>query len=277
MHGSGRGVRPSRAPFLVAALAAVILVPGVAAGRQAVLPTLYVAYTMNCTFSISDDSGRRVSAIPPGTYQVLVTTPVVFADVDLSGQAPNDFTACKSYVQFQLSGPGVSLSTTLQEGDEDKELLKATFAPSATYTAQDLNQPSVAHASFTTLASGTPTTPKSPYGATSGGSVQKSLVGSAQNPNVRATLTGALNAAGKPTLTAKGKPVSVLKTGRYKLAITDRDAKASFTLEAVHGGAVKDLTTTPFVGKKSVTLVLTPGRWMYYSDRGKASYFLVTN
>ena len=85
---------------------------------------------MSCTFTITDDNGRRVSSIPPGTYQVLVTTPMVFADVDLSGIF--DMTACKSFVQFQLAGPGVNLSTTLQEGDEDKELLRAVFQPSAT-------------------------------------------------------------------------------------------------------------------------------------------------
>ena len=42
-------------------------------------------FPYNCTFSITDDSGRRVSSIPPGTYQVSIRTPVSFAEVDLSG------------------------------------------------------------------------------------------------------------------------------------------------------------------------------------------------
>ena len=42
------------------------------------LPTLYVNYTMNCTFSIVDDAGRPVTTIAPGSYQVEVTTPIMF-------------------------------------------------------------------------------------------------------------------------------------------------------------------------------------------------------
>jgi hypothetical protein len=274
-------------PTLVAAIAmAAVLVPvGGASSRdngEQALPTLYVHYTMNCTFSIVDDSGNPVTSIAPGNYQVEVTTPIMFklavpGGVGVDKIAPNDFTGCKGWVQFQLTGPGVNLFTTLDSGCDAFLVLPAqTFKPNSTYTAQDLNQPSVAHASFTTLASGTPPIPVSPYGPTSGkGTSQQELVGSLQRSAVRATLVGALSPTGKPTLTNNGKPVSVLKAGRYRFSITDRDPKASFTLEAVNGGLVKDLTQASFVGKHSVTLMLTSGRWMYYSNRGKASYFLV--
>jgi hypothetical protein len=279
-------VRVRRALTLTAVLvAAAVLAPLGSASRQAggapALPTLYVQYAMNCTFGIFDDAGRPVNAIAPGTYQVEVETPIMFklvrpGGVTVDNIAPNDFTGCKGWVQFQLTGPGVNLFTTLDSGcDAFLILPQQTFKPNATYTAQDLNQPSVAHASFSTLASGSPIAPKSPYGTTSGkGTVQQDLVGSAQ---LRATLTGALSAVGKPTLTTKGKPVSVLKTGRYKFAVSDQDPKGSFILEAVNGGTVKNLTTAPFVGRHSVTVLLTPGRWMYYSKRGRAYYFLVTN
>src|SRR5262249_31967117 len=120
------GPFPHARPLLTAVLASLSLavVPAGGARTADVLPTLYVAYTMHCTFAITDDSGRRVASIPPGTYQVLVTTPMVFADVDLSGIF--DMTACKGFVQFQLTGPGVNLQTTLQDGDEDKEMLRGT-------------------------------------------------------------------------------------------------------------------------------------------------------
>jgi hypothetical protein len=276
-------------PTLVAAIAvAVVLAPaGGASSRDTgspALPTLYVNYTMNCTFSIVDDSGKPVTSIAPGNYQVEVTTPIMFklavpGGVGVDKIAPSDFTGCKGWVQFQLTGPGVNVFTTLDSGCDAFLVLPAqSFKPSATYTAQDLNQPSVAHASFTTLASGTPPTPTSPYGPTSGkGTLQQDLVGSLQRTALKGTLTGALSPAGRLTLTNRGKPVSVLKAGRYKFAITDRDPKASFTLEAVNGGVVKDLTQAPFVGTHSVTLTLSSGRWMYYSNRGKASYFLVTS
>src|SRR5262249_61402514 len=130
------------------------------------------------------------------------------------------------------------------------------FKPNSTYTAQDLNQPSVAHASFSTLATGSPTIPKSPYGPTSGkGTLQQDIVGSAA---VAGTLTGALSSKGKPTLTTKGKPVTVLKSGRYKFAISDQTKKGAFVVEAVNGGTVKDLTTAPFGRQRSVALGRPP-------------------
>ena len=46
--------------------------------------------------------------------------------------------ACKGSVHFQLTGPGVSLSTTLDDGDNDQALLQGIFQPSGTYVAQDL-------------------------------------------------------------------------------------------------------------------------------------------
>jgi hypothetical protein len=280
-------VRVRWVPTLFAALAlAAVIVPASGASSRdngaPALPTLYVNYTMGCTFSIVDDGGHAVTSIAPGTYQVEVTTPIMFKLAVPGGTssdkiAPNDFTGCKGWVQFQLTGPGVSLFTTLDSGcDAFLILPEQTFKPNSTYTAEDLNQPSVARASFTTLASGSPTAPKSPYGPTSGkGTLQQDLVGSLQRSAVKATLAGAVDAKGKLSLTNKGKRVSVLKAGRYKFAITDRSPKASFTLEAVNGGLVKALSQGSFVGKHSVTVVLTSGRWMYYSNRGKASYFLV--
>jgi len=276
-------------PTVIAALAvAAVLVPASGASSRAggtpALPTLYVQYTMNCTFGIFDDAGRPVSSIPPGSYQVEVETPVMFklvrpGGVSTDNIAANDFTGCKGWVQFQLTGPGVNIFTTLDSGcDAFLILPEQTFKPSSTYTAQDLNQPNVARATFSTLATGTPVAPKSPYGPTSGkGTLQQDLVGSeAGKSALKGTLTGALSPKGKLTLLSKGKLVSILKAGRYKVAITDQSAKASFTLEAVNGGTVKDLTTAPFVGKHTVTVQLSAGRWMYYANRGKASYFLVT-
>jgi hypothetical protein len=282
---------PVRRALTVAAvmvLAAVLTPLGNAARRStgaSSLPTLYVQYTMNCTFSIVDDSGHPVTSIAPGDYQLEVSTPIMFKLVHPGGTtsdeiAPNDFSGCKGWVQFQLTGPGVNVFTTLDSGCDAYLIVpEQTFKPNSTYTATDLNQPSVARASFTTTATGTPTAPtKSAYGTTSGkGTSQQDIVGSLQRGAVKGTLSGALSARGKPSLTSKGKLVSVLRTGRYTFAIDDLDKKGSFTLEAVSGGTVKDLTSVPFVGRHSVTLNLTPGRWMYYAVRGRAYYFLVTN
>src|SRR4051794_38266320 len=118
-------VRVRRVSSLIAVLvlAGVCVSSGSAARRDGAggaLPTLYVAYTINCTFAIMDDQGRRVSSIAPGTYQVEVSTPIMFKLVVPNGPtdqiAPNDFTGCKGWVQFQLTGPGVNLFTTLDAG-----------------------------------------------------------------------------------------------------------------------------------------------------------------
>ena len=148
--------RSSRARIYVAALVVASLLLPVRPGRAdssppaSSLPALYVNYTMNCTFTMTDDAGKTLTSVAPGNYQILVTSPVPFAAVDLSGI--NDMTACKGFAQFALSGPGVSVTTTMDNGDSDNAVLYATFAPSSTYTAVDNIQPAVAHFSFTTTA-----------------------------------------------------------------------------------------------------------------------------
>src|SRR3954452_9253802 len=98
-----------------AALGAVAAAPSAQAG----FPSLYVNYkTEDCTFRVTNDSGSAVTTIAPGSYQVVISTPDPFGAF---GQT-DGLAACKGFVQFRLSGPGVSLSTTLDYGDEASEL-----------------------------------------------------------------------------------------------------------------------------------------------------------
>jgi hypothetical protein len=279
-------VRARRASVLIVVLAfaAVFASAGSAGSRDdgPSIPTLYVQYAMNCTFSIVDDQGKPVSSIAPGTYQVEVSTPVMFKLVVPGGPsnqiAPNDFTGCKGWVQFQLTGPGVALSTTLDAGCDAYLTLPATaFKPGSTYVAQDLNQPAATRTTITTLSSGTPTLPPSPYTPTSGkGTPSQDLVGSDIKKTLAGTLTGTLSSKGAPTLMRKGRTVSIIASGRYRFAITDRDAKAGFTLQPV-GGKPLALTAPRFVGTHSVTVTLKAGRWTYSSGGGGPHTFLVTS
>jgi hypothetical protein len=282
------GVRLRFVSFVVAVIAAAaIAVPGAVAGSRdssPAFPTIYIVYTMNCTFSIVDDRGNPVNTIAPGTYQVEVQTPIMFKLAVPGGPtvdniAPNDWTGCKGWVQFQLTGPGVNMFTTLDSGcDAFLTLPSTTFKPSSTFTAVDLNRPGVTQTTFQTAASGSPVIPTSPYGKTATkGSVQKDLVGSATSVKLAGTLKGSLSAAGKPALTTStGKPVTVLKSGRYRFHIIDQSKRDSFTLQPVKGKA-KDLTAVEFTGPHTVYVTLQPGRWMYYSDAKKAVYFLVSS
>jgi hypothetical protein len=276
-------VRFVSALVAVIALAAIIVSSG-SAGSKAeappALPTLYVSYALNCTFTITDDSGKRVTSIAPGAYQVDVNTPVLFGYLD-----PKDG-GCSGdgygYVNFQLTGPGVNLTTTIDAGCEtDYQFPPTTFKASSTFTAQEMSQPSVTRSVFTTLASGSPPIPtKNAYTPTSGkGTTSQDIVGSGISAAVRGTLTGTLSANGKPTLTSKGKTVSTLKAGRYVFAITDQDPKASFILVIHQTGFLapksNDLTGVAFVGKQRKIVTLKAGTWMYYAARGKFYHFQV--
>jgi len=265
--------------------AAVILVPVGSAklgdNAPAVLPTLYVDYTMNCTFAIFDDNHKRVTSIAPGTYQIQVSTPIMFKLAVPGGPddphlAPNDFTGCRGWVQFQLTGPGINLFSTLDSGCDAFLLLPAqSFKANATYTFQDLNQPAATRTTLPVLDSGTPPVPTSPFSATTGkGTTIGDLVGSAVARALRGTLDATLTASGKSALVSKGKSVSTLKAGRYRFVILDQDPKHSFTL--VTKGKPKELTTDPFVGKHSVSVVLSAGEYTYSAGLGKGHSFRVT-
>jgi len=260
---------------------------GSSTGGVQQLPTLYVEYTMNCTFSILDDNNHPVTSIPPGNYQIFVTTPEMFklvhpGGVGVDNIAANDFSGCKGWVQFQVTGPGINLFSTLDSGCDAFLLLPPqTFKAGQSYVFQDLNQPAVTRTTLNVNLTGAPPVPtKSPYDKLSGkGSTQAPLAGS-QNVTFQGTLKASLSASGKPTLTtAKGKPVSILKTGSYTFAITDQDAKGSFTLQRIKAGSgfkPNDLTGIKFVGHNSKTLTLKAGKWAYSSGHGAAVDFLVT-
>jgi hypothetical protein len=266
-----------RALTAIIGVAAFLAPLGNAAHRDAAFPTLYVEYTLGCTFSITDDTGKPISSIAPGSYQVEVQTPMMFRLINIPDRAPNDFTGCKGWVQFQLTGPGVNLSTTLDIGCESEFLLPATyFKAGSTFVAQDLNQPSVAHASITTLASGTPNAPTNPSGTGNGpGTASTDIVGGGLPTAVQGLVTGTLSAAGKATLMSKGKKLTTIKAGRYRFSIADQNPHSGFMLHPASATATKHLTGTAFVGKHSTIVTLTAGRWTYVSA-GKSASFVVT-
>jgi hypothetical protein len=230
---------------------------------------------MNCTFSIADDAGKAVTTIAPGTYQVSIRTPVSFAEVDLSGIF--DMTACKGFVQFKLTGPGVNAFDNLGDGDNAFDLITETFQPSSTYVAQDLNQPSVARVAFTTAASGSAggTTGSTSSSTSTKGSTQPSLVGSAAIP-FRGSLDAIVFENGRLALSRNGKAVSFLKSGRWTFSVDDESARAGFSVQVLHGKATK-VTGAAYTGSHDVTLQLKPGRWFFFTPGGRKSVFFVTS
>ncbi len=263
---------------LVAAAAGLAVLGAVATGiadaRTAVNPTLYATYRTDCTFALTLDSGAAVVSIPPGSYQVFVSTPFPFAD--------NPPATCE-YPKFRLSGPGVDISTDLSGGGDTTSQLSATFSPSSTYVAQDGQQPALSRTTFVTAASGTPVSPtvtSSAAAPTSSGSKSTDVVGSARTGTaVQGVLIGTVKAtaAGALTLTREGKAVANLKAGRYRVTVDDRSKKSGFILQQVRGRA-RTVTGTSFVGKHTVTVELRAGQWFFYATfLGTKRYFIVTS
>ena len=264
------------ASFAAAFAAAAVMVAGGAPATNSQLPTIYVMYAMNCTFQIVNDQGQPITSIAPGTYQVDVRTPLAFGTVPLANMGVTDMTACKGFPQFQLTGPGVNLFTTMTAGCEADKTFPETFAPSATYVATDQNQPTVARGTFTTLASGTPQTAATPGTPWAGGTQSsQDLVGSGA---VLGTMQGTLATNGALKLTLSGKTVSKVPMGRYTFAVVDKSPKGGFVIIGPKGTIPTDVTGSRFVGKKTKTLKLTPGRWTYYSSGMRdVHYIVVTN
>jgi len=66
-------------------------------------------------------------------------------------------------------------------------------------------------------------------------------------------------------LAKAGKVVKNLRSGTYKLTVSDRSAGHNFELER-QGGKSREITSVPFVGTKTVTVKLTRGVWKVYCD-----------
>jgi hypothetical protein len=233
----------------------------VAPGAQAAFPSLYVDYkTEDCTIRLTNDAGANVTSVAPGTYQIVITTSDPYG---VFGQTEG-LRACKGFVQFRLSGPGVSVYTTLDYGDGASEIYSATFQPGATYTLQDDGNIAGTRRSITVATSGSASlAPSSSKGTPSASS------------NIRGTLHGIVAHNGKLSLRRNGKAVTSLKSGRYAFSVDDQSTKHGFRLQVLKG-KTQTITSVGYVGWQEVTLSLVPGRWSFFSPGGTKTSFVVT-
>jgi hypothetical protein len=214
----------------VAATCASAAMPGI--------PSLYVTYNPDCTFSLSVDPGTSITAtsapgsvLPPGKYDL-----TTYMDNPSSG-----YPCVKP--SFALSGPGVSVQILFpSQAIYDERVI--TLQPSSSYVAQDQNAPSTTARFFSTSATGSSTSllPAKTSSGKGTGETQTDIVGSGIS-HVRGTLTVA---AGVVKL--EGRRVRTLKAGRYELHVTVpvtlRHAKAK-----------------PLTVRRSKQLSLTAGTW----------------
>ncbi len=269
-----------RISVVIAILAVTaVLVPAAMArstGSADNVPTLYVEYTNQCTFSFQNDAGQTVTSIPAGTYEVEVQTPIMFKLITSPNMATGDMTGCGGWVQFQMTGPGVSLASTLDTGCVSSEILPETvFKAGSSYSAVDLNNPSATRTTLT-VTTGTPVAGASPYGTGTGkGESQQQLIGSeSKQTTLLGTIYGSLTSNGSLKVLLKGKAVSSLKAGRYRFTITDKSPKAGFTV-VLSNGKTKTITSSAFVGRHSEFLTLTAGSYAYSTGIGTSHSFKV--
>ena len=94
---------------------------------------------------------------------------------------------------------------------------------------------------------------------------------------LRGTLDGSVTTAGKLVLTLKSKPVTTLKTGRYKLTVLDETSKRGFSLQKDGAKTATSVTTVPYLGRNTILITLNAGKWFYYSpSRGKIAFRVVS-
>ena len=161
---------------------------------------------------------------------------------------------------------------------EFKETINAYFLPNSTYVWHDDGIPDVLY-SFRTSADvlgapPAPTVPKSPVPKSGLPTTSSNdVVGSAIAP-FRGTLVGKVSAAGSLSLAYRGKGITSLLPGRYRITVVDRSSTSGFTLQKVEHSAVS-LTGRAFIGKRSATVRLTSGRWSFGPVLGRIAYAIV--
>ncbi len=253
-----------------ALVAGLLVLAPVAQARRAVGLSLVVTFFTNGTITVTLPDGTPVgttggapTVIPAGFYTVVMNGPG----------------GCISLPLFQLNGPGENINDDMYGGEVDTHNYNAYFQPSSTYTWRSDAAQTVAHTFVTSAAVvGTQTASTGSSAGSSGTSGKASsqdVVGSAVVP-FRGTLTGAVSGAGTVTLTFKGKSARSLKAGRYTISVHDGSSTNGFLLQKLKHAAVK-VTGVVFVGKHSVSIRLTPGRWIVGPRPGKGTYSIVVS
>jgi hypothetical protein len=245
-------VVPVRKALLIPMLLACFLLGGgfafrseAPAATKAVSGTLHAKVGPGFEISLTFDDGTPVTNLPAGEYTVAVR--------DLAEQH-----------NFHLFGPGVEQKTEIATQSE------ATW----TVTFQDQNAYSFqcdAHSSLTgnftvgNLPAPAPVTTHAPD--------PLPLPPAPAPLPLRGQLQATL--AAKTIALAKGKAaVRKLPRGIYVFSISDSTKLDSFDIRQVVGGSfAQQLTTTGFVGRKTVTVELQPGKWKVYSARREQALY----
>lgn len=259
---------PRRRPRNVAAAVVVLgalMLGALTQASSAANPTLDVTFSTDGTITFTLPDGTPVGAtagtppvIPAGYYTLILTGPG----------------GCNELPYFELHGPGENILNDMDLG-EMKATAQAYFLPNSTYTWRDNGIPGVVYTFSTssTVLGAPPAATRLPVKTTPGStSTSTDIVGSSIAP-FRGKLTAVVTAAGRLSLVYKGRSVSRLEAGRYTISVTDRSSTNGVLLKAAKKAV--SVTGGSFVGKRSVSVVLTAGRWLVVRRVGVTSYSIV--
>jgi len=249
---------------VVAGLAA--LVP-TAQARSAANPILRVQWQLDGSVTVTLENGSPVgtrtgapTVIPAGYYTVSMFGPG----------------GCANIPYFTLKGPGENIVENMDGGEMSTYQMNAYFAPNSTYSWHSDVDTNVVY-TFATNASvvGSPPAVVGPKGlaASSHGTAQSQTLLGSTAMTFRGTLNAAVSPAGKVTLTFKGKHVSSLKVGSYKVAVVDSSATNGLMLQKIK--RVLTVSGIKFVGKHTGKVNLTAGKWVVMPRTGSAAATLL--
>jgi hypothetical protein len=261
-----------RALIAVAAsalIAATFTLAPTANARRTASPSLVVTFSAAGAVSVALPDGTPVGTTS-GTPTLI---PAGFYTLVLNGPG-----SCITLPLFELRGPGVNINDDMLGGETDTHMLDADFQPNATYTWYLDRSQNIVYTFRTssTVVGSPPNANTSP--TTSGGHAvptSQDVTGSAILP-FRGTLTVAVSAAGRLSLAYKGRPVTGLKAGRYTIAAVDRSTASGVMLEKSKHAATS-LTGVTFVGKRSASVALTAGTWLFMPRLGKSAFSIAVS
>ena len=247
-----------------AILAVLLALVPAAHARTAATPSLVVTFTPAGVVTVALPDGTPVGA----TSGSPTTIPAGYYTLVLNG--PGN---CISLPLFELRGPGVNINDDMLGGETDTHQLYVDFQPSATYSWHlDRSENVVYTFKTTTTVVGAPQQSTSTTGSTSTTvkPTSQDITGSEIVP-FRGKLLVAVSAAGRLSLAYKGKPVSGLRAGRYSIAAVDRSTSSGLMLAKLSHAAVT-VTGKAFVGKRTTSVVLTSGKWLFMPRAGQAAF-----
>jgi hypothetical protein len=249
--------------------AALLVLPSAAVGRVSVNPSINVNYSLNGNVTVSLPDGTPVGTTS-GSPSVIAAGWYTFEMIGPGG--------CASIPQFILKGPGLYLSDNLDGGETSFIEHVVHLLPNSTYTWSNDAFPSVIHTLQTNsnlLGSPPPDASKSGLSSSNHTTVSSTdLAGSGVLP-FRGTLTGAVSAAGRLTISFKGKSVASLKAGVYTVVVTDKSSTTGFMLQKIK--RTVSITGPAFVGKRTASVRLTAGQWIVTPRLGQTTYSITVS